>query len=127
MPRARFFFLCLAEAPMVSRTALFAFAAILSACSNQGASSPAAGPSAMLQRALGSGTSIHLRTDDGHYLVAELGGGGEVSASRSSAGAWETFTLITSGSKVLLRTASGKHYLQAALGGGHGVTAASTN
>jgi hypothetical protein len=38
-------------------------------------------------------TRIALRTDNGHYLCAEGGGGGEVNATRESAGGWETFTI----------------------------------
>lgn len=105
---------------MNPRAALLAIATLLSACSSESSQrSP-------LRRPLDSGTEVHLATADGHYLVAELGGGGEVRANRAAAGAWETFTLITTGSKVLLRTSSAKHYLQAALGGGHEVNAAAT-
>lgn len=111
-----------------SFTALAA-ALFLFSCGDRGATSSPTDPATRgaLRRALASGTEIHLRASSGHYLVAELGGGGEVRANRASAGAWETFTLITSGTKVLLRTSSGKHYIQAAAGGGAGVNAASMN
>jgi hypothetical protein len=38
-------------------------------------------------------TRIALKTDTGHYLCAEAGGGGDVNATRTAAGAWETFTV----------------------------------
>lgn len=41
------------------------------------------------------GARIALKTDNGHYLCAENGGGGEVNATRNSAGGWETFTVET--------------------------------
>lgn len=40
-----------------------------------------------------NGVKVALRTDSGQYLCAEGGGGGEVNASRSQVGGWETFTL----------------------------------
>lgn len=36
---------------------------------------------------------IALKTNDGHYLCAEAGGGGDVNATREGAGPWETFTV----------------------------------
>jgi hypothetical protein len=36
---------------------------------------------------------IALKTNDGHYLCAEAGGGGEVNATRGAVGGWETFTV----------------------------------
>jgi hypothetical protein len=36
---------------------------------------------------------VALRTDNGHYLCAESGGGGLVHSDRDSVGGWETFTL----------------------------------
>ncbi len=39
------------------------------------------------------GKRIALRTDNGHYLTAENGGGGAVVATRTEAGGWETFTV----------------------------------
>jgi hypothetical protein len=36
---------------------------------------------------------IHLRADNGQYVCAEGGGGGEVVANRDSAREWETFTV----------------------------------
>lgn len=86
-----------------------------------------AGPDGTLGKGLGSGSAVHLKSSDGHYLVAEGGGGGAVHANRGSAGPWETFTLSGAGPQVQLRTSSGQHFLQATLGGGHGVTAATTN
>lgn len=35
-----------------------------------------------------------FRTDNGHYLVAESGGGERAYANRTGQGAWETFTLV---------------------------------
>lgn len=35
---------------------------------------------------------VAFKTHNGHYLCAEQGGGGEVNATRGSAGIWETFT-----------------------------------
>jgi hypothetical protein len=36
---------------------------------------------------------VALKTHDGHYVCAEQGGGGTVNATRTSPGAWETFSL----------------------------------
>jgi len=38
-------------------------------------------------------TRIALRTDNGHYLCAEDGGGQAVNATRDAVAAWETFTV----------------------------------
>jgi hypothetical protein len=38
------------------------------------------------------GSGLALRTDNGHLVCAEGGGGGEVNATRTRAGGWETFT-----------------------------------
>jgi hypothetical protein len=74
---------------------------------------------------------INLRTDNGHYLCAETGGGREVIANRTAVGPWETFTIvhadlsggeISSGQGILLRTANGQ-FLCAEGGGGREVTA----
>jgi hypothetical protein len=40
-----------------------------------------------------AGQRIALKTNDGHYLCAEAGGGGEVNATREAVGGWETFTV----------------------------------
>jgi hypothetical protein len=40
-----------------------------------------------------AGQRIALKTNDGHYLCAEAGGGGEVNATRGAVGGWETFTV----------------------------------
>lgn len=40
-----------------------------------------------------SGDSICLRTDNGHFVVAEQGGGREMAANRRECGPWETFTI----------------------------------
>lgn len=39
------------------------------------------------------GARVALRTENGHYLCAEGGGGGSVNATRDAVGGWETFTL----------------------------------
>jgi hypothetical protein len=66
-----------------------------------------------------------LASRPGSYVVAEGGGGGIVSADRTSAGAWETFTVnvisggpLVAGDRVALRAGDGVHYLQAVGGGG---------
>lgn len=114
-----------------------AFAALISAallfvaCRNEATIDPGVSD-ATVETGLRVAAQVHLRTNDGHYLVAEEGGGGAVNANRTSAGAWETFTLLTSdqlvdGAQVLLGTADGVHFLQAELGGGHGLAAQTTN
>lgn len=74
---------------------------------------------------------VSLRTDNGHYLCAETGGGREMIANRTAVGPWETFTverldqtgaLLMSGDRVALRTANGQ-YLCAENGGGGEVVA----
>lgn len=41
-----------------------------------------------------SPTTISFRTDNGHFLVAENGGGAYVAANRTAIGAWESFVLV---------------------------------
>lgn len=41
-----------------------------------------------------SGDRVCLRTDNGHFVVAEGGGGRETNANRSQCGPWETFTIL---------------------------------
>jgi hypothetical protein len=43
--------------------------------------------------ALKSGDKVALRTDNAHYYCAEGGGGGDVNATRTTPGGWETVTL----------------------------------
>lgn len=43
--------------------------------------------------AIRTGERVALRTDDGHYLCAEGGGGGEVNATRTGVGGWELFSV----------------------------------
>ena len=38
-------------------------------------------------------SDIHLRANNGQYVCAEGGGGGEVVADRDALGPWETFRL----------------------------------
>jgi hypothetical protein len=73
---------------------------------------------------------VHLRTYNGHYVVAEGGGGRELNANRTWARTWETFTLVDlnggnliSGDRVNLRTFDGQHYVVAEGGGGREVKA----
>lgn len=40
-----------------------------------------------------NGARVALKTDNGHYLCAEDGGGGDVNATRESIGSWETYTI----------------------------------
>jgi hypothetical protein len=40
------------------------------------------------------GVKIALKTDNGHVVCAEDGGGGTVNATRTAAGPWETFTVV---------------------------------
>lgn len=68
---------------------------------------------------------MFLRSDDGQYLVAELGGGGEVHCDRTVPGAWESFGLddvdgppLRHGDAGRLRTHDGQHWLSAEGGGG---------
>jgi hypothetical protein len=73
--------------------------------------------------------AIGLRTDNGHYVVAESGGGERVYANRTGQGAWETFTLVDvnggtlqSGDTVRLQAYNGD-YLVAEGGGNDTVNA----
>jgi hypothetical protein len=43
--------------------------------------------------ALKSGDRVALRTDNGHIVCAEGGGGGAIHSDRENVGTWETFTL----------------------------------
>lgn len=112
---------------MPSPRAFLVVATLVVACNNSSLPPAASDPGRLRLTTLASGTAIHLRTYDGHYVVAERGGGAEVRANRTAAGPWETFTLLTAGSKVVLRTSSGAHYLQASGGGGRDVNATSTS
>lgn len=72
---------------------------------------------------------IGLKADDGHYVVAENGGGAELAANRDARGAWETFTLydidggaLDSGDEVALQAQDG-HFVSAEGGGGRELVA----
>jgi hypothetical protein len=66
---------------------------------------------------------IALRASNGQYLCAEGGGGRELVANRTSAGAWESFGLVDlANAKVALRTEKG-FYWSAERGGGREVVA----
>jgi hypothetical protein len=83
-------------------------------------------------RGLGDGARVNVRTDSGHYLQAEGGGGGKVSAAGPWPREWETFTLVIpgrrpwlrQGAKFGLKTANGK-FVEAEKGGGGAVVATS--
>jgi len=73
--------------------------------------------------------AVGFRTQNGHYIVAESGGGERVYANRTGQGAWETFTLVdlnggslVSGDRVRLQAYNG-YYLVAELGGNDTVNA----
>jgi hypothetical protein len=81
-----------------------------------------AGDLAVVNSFISAGT-VALRTSNGHFVVAEDGGGRQVNADRNAAGSWETFSVVDlGGGKVALRTASG-HYLTAEHGGGREIVA----
>jgi hypothetical protein len=67
---------------------------------------------------------ITLKTNNGHYVWARNGGGGEISAISGGGNTWETFTMVVLGNnKVAFRCYDGKHYLSALNGGGTTVNA----
>jgi hypothetical protein len=47
----------------------------------------------IVQDELSKPRKVAMKTHDGHYVCAEGGGGGEVNATRTSAGIWETVSL----------------------------------
>jgi hypothetical protein len=67
---------------------------------------------------------IHLRANNGQYVCAEGGGGGEVVANRDARGPWETFRVerVRPGDNIALRTSNG-WYVCAEGGGGGEVVA----
>ena len=87
--------------------------------------------------ALMDNDKIRLRSFDGHYLVAEGGGGSAVLANRQVGGGWETFTvhkvagsftdnIIRNGDVIALQAYNGQ-YLTAEGGGGGAVNANRNN
>lgn len=80
-----------------------------------------------------TGARVNVRTDSGHYLQAEGGGGGKVSAAGPWPREWETFTLVVIGRRpwlrpggsFALRAANGR-YVEAEAGGGGAVVATAT-
>lgn len=80
----------------------------------------------------GSWLRVHLKTSSGHYLCAENGGGGALTATPRTAEEWETFDLLSvdgyyvrPAAAVVLRTCNG-HYVRAENGGGGEVNAKSS-
>lgn len=63
-------------------------------------------------RGLANETHIAFKTANGHYICAEGGGGGEVNATRTAIGGWETFHVDNSvdSERYSFRTDNG-HYL----------------
>jgi carbamate kinase len=72
---------------------------------------------------------IHLRADNGQYVCAEGGGGGEVVANRDRAQEWETFTVervpgrrgrgnVRTGDSIALRADNGQYVCAEGGGGG---------
>ena len=91
-----------------------------SATLNKVGNAGAGSPNRLLYSGLGN---ISLRTQTGHFAVAEGGGGREVLANRTAIGPWERFTLVdlndgalNSGDFVYLR-ADNSHYVVAENGG----------
>ncbi|MGS0684883.1 M6 family metalloprotease domain-containing protein [Nakamurella sp. GG22] len=84
-------------------------------------------------RGLRDGARVNVRTECGHYLQAEGGGGGKVTAAGIWPREWETFTLVVPGKRLWLRpngpfglrTAKG-NYVEADHGGGGIVLATAT-
>ena len=75
-----------------------------------------------------SGQPITFRTADGHYVTAENGGGGtgQVVATRTVAGLWETFTRHPQPDGRCTYQSSGGFYLTAENGGGSALTCSRT-
>jgi len=74
---------------------------------------------------------VNLKTIDGHFLVADNGGGSSVHADRQNPIDWAAFELTAivggpplDGERVALRTSDGEHYLEADNGGGGALAAA---
>ncbi len=88
-----------------------------------------------VEQAVGEGSiRAHFQAHHGQYVVAELGGGGDVNANRAGAGPWETFAIedvnggeLRGGDVVRIRTHDGTHYLSAFRGGGGSLNARSTS
>ena len=81
---------------------------------------------------LASEARVSLQASDGHYVAAEQGGGGDVSAVRDAPGGWSRFELVDpdggcleANDEVYLRTPYG-FYLSARNGGGGAVDASAT-
>lgn len=79
---------------------------------------------------LGDGARVNVRTDSWHYLQAEGGGGGKVSAAGPWPREWETFILVVPGRRPWLRQgarfglkAANGRFVEAETGGGGAVVA----
>lgn len=67
--------------------------------------------------------TIALRTFNGHYVVAEFGGGAKLNADRTAVGPWERFALVSNGGGTVGLRASTGHWVTAEGGGGGRVVA----
>lgn len=83
---------------------------------------------------LPNGAAVNIRTDSWHYLQAEGGGGGKVSAAGPWPREWETFALIVPGRRPWLRPgsafglrAANGRYVEAEKGGGGALLATATS
>src|SRR5688572_13359252 len=96
--------------PRATLTTLVIASTVLGACVvTPPAATPATAPSPRTIATVADG-DYALRTSNGHYLVAEDGGGADANANRPQIGGWERFTVVNQGgSKVALRTING-HY-----------------
>jgi hypothetical protein len=72
-------------------------------------------------------SSVALRTDNGHYVVAENGGGTKVNANRVAIGEWEKFRMYELGGDLVALRASSGQWVVAEYGGGWRVFANRSN
>ncbi len=66
---------------------------------------------------------VALQANNGQWVVAEGGGGGQVYANRNAVGPWETFRLVDLGGGYIALQADNGQYVQAVNGGGGTVMA----
>jgi hypothetical protein len=84
-----------------------------------------------------SGESVNLQLGNVWYAAAENGGGSQVNVNRTSAGPWESFTVIKlsgapgtrilHGDRIAFQTSNGVNYVSAYAGGGSSVDASATS